>query len=65
MMKTDEDLEGRILPSNIFHCSNFSRYLWKGSVNFNVNSRPLFTTIFKLKKIISRLEILVRLLKEF
>ena len=24
MMKTDEDLEGRILPSNIFHCTSFS-----------------------------------------
>ena len=24
MMKTYEDLEGRILPSNIFHCTSFS-----------------------------------------
>ena len=23
--------------------------LWRGSVNFNINSRPLFTIIFKLK----------------
>ena len=23
MMKTYKDLEGRILPSNIFHCTNF------------------------------------------
>ena len=26
-----------------------SRYLWRGSVNFKINSRPLFTVIFKLK----------------
>ena len=26
-----------------------SRYLWRGSVNFKINSRPLFTIIFKLK----------------
>ena len=26
-----------------------SRYLWMGSVNFKINSRPLFTIIFKLK----------------
>ena len=24
MMKAYEDLKGRILPSNIFHCTNFS-----------------------------------------
>ena len=27
----------------------FRRYLWRGSVNFRINSRPLFTIIFKLK----------------
>ena len=26
-----------------------SRYLWRGSLNFNINSRPLVTIIFKLK----------------
>ena len=26
-----------------------SRYLWRGLVNFKINSRPLFTIIFKLK----------------
>ena len=26
-----------------------SRYLWRGSVSFKINSRPLFTIIFKLK----------------
>ena len=26
-----------------------SRYLWRGSVNFKINSRPLFTIIFKVK----------------
>ena len=26
-----------------------SRYLRRGSVNFKINSRPLFTVIFKLK----------------
>ena len=26
-----------------------SRYLWRGSINFKINSRPLFTIIFKLK----------------
>ena len=26
-----------------------SRYLWRGSVNFKINSRPIFTIIFKLK----------------
>ena len=26
-----------------------SRYLWRGSVNFKINSIPLFTIIFKLK----------------
>ena len=26
-----------------------SRYLWRGSVNFKINSRPLFTIILKLK----------------
>ena len=26
-----------------------SRYLWRGSVNFKINSRPLFTINFKLK----------------
>jgi hypothetical protein len=35
-------------------------------VNFKIkNSRPLFTIIFKSKMVISRLEILVHLLKEF
>ena len=28
-----------------------SRYLWRGSVNFKINSRPLFTIIFKLKNV--------------
>ena len=27
MMKTYEDLEGRILPSNIFHCTNFKVWI--------------------------------------
>ena len=26
-----------------------SRYLWRGLVNFKINSRPIFTIIFKLK----------------
>ena len=26
-----------------------SRYLWRGSVNFKINSRPLFSIIFKVK----------------
>ena len=26
-----------------------SKYLWRGSVNFKINSRPRFTIIFKLK----------------
>ena len=26
-----------------------SKYLWRGSVNFKISSRPLFTIIFKLK----------------
>ena len=28
---------------------HLSRYLWRGLVNFKINSRPLFTIIFKLK----------------
>ena len=28
-----------------------SRYLWRGSVNFKINSRPLFTIIFKAKNV--------------
>ena len=28
-----------------------SRYLWRGSVNFKINSRPFFTIIFKLKNV--------------
>ena len=27
------------------------RYLWRGSVNFKINSRPLFTIIFKAKNV--------------
>ena len=43
-----------------------SRYLSMGSLNFKIkNSRPLFTIIYKSKMIISRLKILVHVLKEF
>ena len=38
-----------LLPSAKFSAQNGSRYLWRGSVNFKINSRPLFTVIFKLK----------------
>ena len=31
-----------------------SRNLWRGSVNFKINSTPLFTIIFKLKNVIFR-----------
>ena len=39
-----------------------SRYLWRGSVNFKINSKPRFTIIFKLKTVISWLEIIKRVL---
>ena len=42
-----------------------SRDLWRGSVNFEINTRPLFTIIFKLKNVILELEILVHLFQEF
>ena len=35
---------------NIYFCTG-QQQLWKGSVNFKINSRPLFTTIFKLKNV--------------
>ena len=37
------------LPSRAELAWQVSRYLWRGSVNFKINSRPLFTIIFKLK----------------
>ena len=37
------------LPSRAELAWQLSRYLWRGSVNFKINSRPLFTIIFKLK----------------
>ena len=43
-----------------FFCTG-QQQLWRGSVNFKINSRPLFTIIFKLESVISRLEILVYL----
>ena len=39
----------KILPSWAELAWQVSRYLWRGSVNFKINSRPLFTIIFKLK----------------
>ena len=42
-----------------------SRYLWRGSVNFKINSRPFLPSFLSSKMIISRLGISVHLLKEF
>ena len=39
------------LPSRAELAWQVSRYLWRGSVNFKINSRPLFTIIFKLKNV--------------
>ena len=36
------------LPGRAELAWQVSRYLWRGSVNLNINSRPLFTIIFKL-----------------
>ena len=38
------------LPSRAELACEVSRYLWRGSVILKINSRPLFTIIFKLKK---------------
>ena len=38
-----------LLPRMTELAWQLSRYLWRGSVNFKINSRPLFTIIFKLK----------------
>ena len=39
----------KYLPRMAALAWQLSRYLWRGSMNFKINSRPLFTTIFKLK----------------
>ena len=39
------------LPSRAELAWQVSRYLWRGSVNFKINSRPLFTIIFKAKNV--------------
>ena len=39
------------LPSRAELAWQASRYLWRGSVNFKINSRPLFTIIFKAKNV--------------
>ena len=39
------------LPSRAELAWQVSRYLWRGSVNFKINSRPLFTIIFKTKNV--------------
>ena len=39
----------KCLPRMAELARQLSRYLWRGSVNFKINSRPLFTVIFKLK----------------
>ena len=39
------------LPSRAELAWQASRYLWRGSVNFKINSRPLFTIIFKVKNV--------------
>ena len=39
------------LPRKAEWAWQVSRYLWRGSVNFKINSRPLFTIIFKAKKV--------------
>ena len=39
------------LPSRAELVLQVSRYLLRGSVNFKINSRPLFTIIFKLKNV--------------
>ena len=39
------------LPSRAELAWQVSRYLWRGSVNFKINSRPLFAIIFKLKNV--------------
>ena len=41
----------KYLPSMAELAWQLSRYLWRGSVNFKINSRPLFTIIFKLKNV--------------
>ena len=38
-----------LLPRMAELAWQLSRYLWRGSVNFKINSRPLFNIIFKLK----------------
>ena len=55
ILKLTEPLQ-RYLLSCQANSANLGRYfctgqqqLWKGSVNFKINSRPLFTIIFKLK----------------
>ena len=54
------------LPSKAEFAWQVGMYLWKGSWNFKIFfSRPLFIIILKMKVSISRLEILVQLLKEF
>ena len=42
-------LTQKYLPRMAEMAWQLSRYLWRGSVNFKINSRPLFTVIFKLK----------------
>ena len=39
----------KYLPRMAELARQLSRYLWRGSVNFKINSRPLFTITFKLK----------------
>ena len=55
ILKLTEPLQ-RYLLSCQANSANLGRYfctgqqqLWRGSVNFKINSRPLFTIIFKLK----------------
>ena len=55
ILKLREPLQ-RYLLSCQANSANLGRYfcsgqqqLWRGSVNFKINSRPLFTIIFKLK----------------
>ena len=44
-------LPGQFSPTGqIFFCTG-QQQLWRGSVNFKINSRPLFTIIFKLKNV--------------
>ena len=54
-----------LLPRKAELARQASRYLWRGWVDFKKNLDHFSSTFFKLKMVISRLESLVHLLKDF